>query len=105
MIDKTRLKEFVYGHENVEIIDDEQLIMLILSTLSKEEKYVVTKRFSLDFPTYEKIGENYPYKEKRYLHKGVSKERIRQILQKARRRLRHPSRRKYLLKTKKDKND
>ena len=68
---------------------DKQTIMAVLSTLSEREKEVIALRFGIenDIPlTLEEVGERY----------NVTRERIRQIENRALKKLRHPSRSKLL---------
>jgi RNA polymerase primary sigma factor len=86
-----------YNEQENTIIDKinnslmKEYINIILSTIPLKEQLVIINRFGLDFleaETLDTIGEKL----------GVSKERVRQIEQKAFRRLRHPRRYKILMK-------
>ena len=68
---------------------DQQVILSVLNTLTEKERDVMTLRFGIgtDNPmTLEEVGEKY----------SVTRERIRQIENRALRKLRHPSRSKIL---------
>ena len=68
---------------------DQQVILSVLNTLTKKERDVMTLRFGIgtDNPlTLEEVGEKY----------NVTRERIRQIENRALKKLRHPSRSKIL---------
>lgn len=76
-------------YEEAEMTDLRKNIAMVLNTLSEREKRVIELRFGLNGEkpcTLEEVGEKF----------GVTRERIRQIESKALRKLRHPSRYKYL---------
>lgn len=77
----------IFGGRSVEVLNSDQLkgVKYILSTLGEREQAVIIKRFK-DGYTLREVGE----------HLKLSPERIRQIEVKALRKLRHPSRFKYI---------
>lgn len=76
-------------YEEAEMTDLRKNIAMVLDTLTEREKRVIELRYGLNGEkpcTLEEVGQEF----------GVTRERIRQIESKALRKLRHPSRYKYL---------